>query len=66
MHEGIPKGPLNRMAPEMEIKQIEEPKYLGDLMNSLVLLDHLKIINQCNNAIIAWDGATWQKNVQHL
>ena len=33
------------MAPEMEIKPIEEPKYLGELINSLVLLDHLKIIS---------------------
>ena len=30
------------MALEMEIKQIEEPKYLGELINSLVLLDHPK------------------------
>ena len=66
MYEGIPKGPPNRMAPKMEIKQTEELRYLGELINSLLLLDHPKIINQHDSVIIAGDGATWQKNVPHL
>ena len=44
------------MAPKMEIKQTEEPKYLGDLINSLVLPDNPKIINQHHNDIIAGMG----------
>ena len=62
MYEGIPKGPLKRMIPKMEIK---EPKNLGELINSLVLPDHPKLINQHDNAIVAGDGATWQKSVPH-
>ena len=58
----------------MEIKQTEEPKYLGELINSLTLQDHQKIINPHNhlapnlhnNAIITGDGATWQKSVTLL
>ena len=40
----IPKGPPNRIAPKMEIKQVE-PRYLGELINSLVLPDNPKIIS---------------------
>ena len=66
MYEGIPKGLPNRMAPKMEIKQIEEPKYLGELINSIVLPDHPEVIKQHDNVIVVGDGATWQRSVPHL
>ena len=47
MYEETPKGQLLcKIVPIMEIKQIEGPRYLGELANSLVLLDHPKIIRQ--------------------
>ena len=45
MYDRMPKGPPIRIAPKMEIKQVEEPRYLGELINSLVMPDHPKIIN---------------------
>ena len=63
---GNPKGTTQQNGPKMEIKQIEESTYLGELLNSLVLLDHPKIINQCDSAIITRNGATWQKSMPHL
>ena len=64
MNKGIPKGATNRVSQRMEIKQ--EPRYLGKQLNSQILPDNPKIINQHGNVIIAWDGATWHNNVQHL
>ena len=39
---------------------------MGELVNSLVLPDHQKIINQHDNVVIAGNGATWQKCVMPL
>ena len=64
--QGNSKGTTQKNGPKMKIKQTEEPKYLGEIINSLVLPDHPKIINQCDKAIITGDGATWQKSVPHL
>ena len=63
MYEEFLKGPPNRIAPIMETKQVKKPRYLGEIINSLVLPDHPKITKQCINVIIAGDGATWQRNV---
>ena len=41
-----PKGTTQQNGQKMEIKQTEEPKYLGKLINSLILPEHPKIINQ--------------------
>ena len=67
-----PKRIHNKMTKGMTIKT-EEPEHLG-LMDILIAQDHQKIISQCNhwepnlhgNIIIVGDGATWQKNVQHI
>ena len=59
--QGNPKGTTQQNGQKMEIKQTDEPKYLGELISSLILLDHQKLINQCDNAIVDWDWATWQE-----
>ena len=49
---------LNRIAPTIETKQTKDPRYLGVLVNNLVLPDHPKIIKYHANAITVGDGST--------
>ena len=39
---GNPKGTAQHNGPKMKIKQIEDPTYLAELINSLILPDHPK------------------------